>query len=62
MDDLKTEAVELAHRNGARVGSAKVVELELIPLQYATNNAVRAMAKAVSFRKDLSSLHWYLMN
>ncbi|KAF4345368.1 hydantoinase oxoprolinase [Fusarium beomiforme] len=47
MEDLKAEALQEAYRNGARAGSAEVVELELIPLQYTTNNAVRAIAKAV---------------
>lgn len=46
--DLKTEAVDLAHLNGARLGSVEVMELELIPLQYTANNAVRAVCKAVS--------------
>jgi hypothetical protein len=48
MTDLKAEALREAYRNGARAGSAEVVELELIPLQYTNNNAVRAVAKAVS--------------
>ncbi|CAM1505875.1 Fc.00g115120.m01.CDS01 [Cosmosporella sp. VM-42] len=46
VEDLKAEAITLAHRNGARLGSVKVMELELIPLQYVTNNAVRAVVKA----------------
>lgn len=46
--DLKAEAVELAYRNGARPGSVEVMEMELIPLQYTENNAVRAVVKAVS--------------
>jgi hypothetical protein len=51
IQDLKDETIKLAYRNGARLGSAKVVELELIPLQYVTNNAVRAVVKAVSGSK-----------
>ncbi|KAF7552726.1 hypothetical protein G7Z17_g4114 [Cylindrodendrum hubeiense] len=46
VEDLKAEAIKLAHHNGARVGSVEVMELELIPLQYATNDAVRVIAKA----------------
>lgn len=44
--------MSLAYRNGAVEGSVKVMELDLIPLQYVTNNAVRAVVKAVSGTVD----------
>lgn len=46
-DSLQKEAIDLAHRNGAHIGSVKVVEMELLPLQYVTNDAFRAVIKAV---------------
>ncbi|KAF7558031.1 hypothetical protein G7046_g5923 [Stylonectria norvegica] len=46
IQSLKEEATSLAYRNGARLDSVEVVDLELIPLQYTANNAVRAIAKA----------------
>lgn len=48
IEQLKMEALNLARHNGARPDSVKITELELIPVQYTTNNAVRAIAKAVS--------------
>lgn len=53
MRDLKLEAVELAYHNGARAGSAEVMEIDMIPLQYVSNNAVRAVVKAVC-KRDIS--------
>lgn len=44
---LKEEAINLAHRNGAHAGSVEVVEMEMMPLQYVTNDAFRAVVKAV---------------
>ena len=40
--------MELAYHNGARTGSAEIMEIDLIPLQYVENNAVRAIVRAVS--------------
>lgn len=45
--ELKSQARELAIKNGAQATSVEVVELDVIPVQYVTNNAVRGVAKAV---------------
>ena len=45
--DLKSQALALAIKNGAEPTSVVVVDLEVIPIQYVTNNAVRGVAKAV---------------
>lgn len=45
--DLKSQALALAIKNGAQPTSVEVVDLEVIPIQYVTNNAVRGVAKAV---------------
>ncbi|KAK0756333.1 hypothetical protein N5P37_011248 [Trichoderma harzianum] len=47
IDEIKSESLALAQRNGARPGHIEVTEIDLIPVQYVTNNAVRAIAKAV---------------
>lgn len=45
--DLKSQALALAIKNGAEQTSIEVVDMEVIPIQYVTNNAVRGIAKAV---------------
>ena len=45
--DLKSQALALAIKNGAEQTSIEVVDMEVIPIQYVTNNAVRVIAKAV---------------
>ena len=62
--DLKSEALALAIKNGAQPSSVEVVDLEIIPIQYVTNNAVRAVAKAVgelgrdsSFISKITGVH-----
>ncbi|KAI5468172.1 hypothetical protein BGZ63DRAFT_399694 [Mariannaea sp. PMI_226] len=46
VSDLKAEAINLALQNGARPGSVEIMDLDVIPLQYATNNAVRVVTKS----------------
>ena len=48
MQQLKEEAIDLALSNGALPGHVRVTEMDLIPVQYTSNNAVRAIVKAVS--------------
>jgi hypothetical protein len=49
VEDLKTQAIARAHNNGAKLDSIEIAEMELIPLQYVSNGAVRAIVKAVSW-------------
>lgn len=44
---VKSQAIAKAQLNGAQFRGIEVVELEIIPLQYANNGAVRAIVKAV---------------
>ncbi|RFU35526.1 hypothetical protein B7463_g800, partial [Scytalidium lignicola] len=63
--DLKSQAIVSAIENGAQHASVEVVELDVIPIQYVTNNAVRGVAKAVgelgrdsSFTVHTGSVHF----
>ncbi|KND86229.1 hypothetical protein TOPH_09139 [Tolypocladium ophioglossoides CBS 100239] len=47
ISSLKVEATELAYRNGACTVSVEITDVDLIPLQYVTNDAIRAVVKAV---------------
>ncbi|KAI1611072.1 beta subunit of N-methylhydantoinase A/acetone carboxylase [Exophiala viscosa] len=46
-DDLKSQAIALAKKNGAQPSSIKVVEMDIIPINYVNNNVVRGVARAV---------------
>lgn len=46
VESFKAQAILQAHNNGAQLNSIQIVEMEMIPLQYANNGAVRAIVKA----------------
>jgi hypothetical protein len=48
VEDLQAQAIARAHKNGAKIDSIVIAEMDLIPLQYVSNGAVRAIVKAVS--------------
>jgi hypothetical protein len=47
VEDLQAQAIVRAHKNGAKLDSIVIAEMDLIPLQYVSNGAVRAIVKAV---------------
>jgi hypothetical protein len=51
--EWKAKAVEMAMKNGAQEGTVKIVEVEAIPVLYATNHATRIIIKAVIVSKIL---------
>jgi len=47
---ISQQAIDIAIQNRAQRDTVEVMEVDLIPLQYTTNGAVRAVAKAVRSR------------
>lgn len=53
VEDLKRFAAKLAIENGAQASTVRTAEVEITPLAYVNNGAIRVRVKAVSSRKFL---------